>query len=270
MKTVYVDVMVFTNIFEDFLLLYAVKYILRVKTNYYRIILGSLAGGILSVLSLFNLNFFISILFKIISALVLILIAFGFRSKKLFVKAVSTLIVITFLVNGAIICFYLALRPNGMVIINDSVYFDISPLLLIILTLVVYIILFLFKKLFKNHSKSNLVKDVEIKLNNSSFIIKCKLDSGLNAKEPFSGSSVIIVEKSIFNDTIKDCNLRVIPFNSLGGNGIIYGFKPDFVIIDNKTINEEVYIGMYEGNFNNEIKGLIPESILGGMIKSKW
>ncbi|MBQ7504162.1 MAG: sigma-E processing peptidase SpoIIGA [Ruminococcus sp.] len=261
MKTVYVDVMIFTNIFEDFLLLCAVKYILRIKTKYYRLVLGSLAGGIMSVLSLINLNFIISVLLKILSALLLILIAFGFKDKKLFIKSSSTLIVITFLVNGAIICFYIALKPNGMLIINDSVYFDISPLLLIILTLVVYIILFLYKKLFKNHAKTNLVKDVEIKLNNSAFIIKCKVDSGLNAKEPFSGSSVIIVEKSVFNESVNEKNLRVIPFKSLGGEGIIYGFKAENVIIDRKTINEEIYIGMYEGKFNNEIKGLLPESI---------
>lgn len=263
MKTVYADVMIFTNIFEDFLLLYAVKYILRLKTKYYKLVLGSLAGGILSVLSLFNLNFFISILIKIISALLLVLITFGFKSHKLLIKTWSTLIIITFLVNGAIICFYLALKPNGMVIINDSVYFDISPLLLIIFTLIVYIILFLFKKLFKNHSKNNLVKDVVIKCNNISLTIKCKVDSGLNAKEPFSGSSVIVVEKCLFNDKINDCKFRVIPFKSLGGNGIIYGFKPQEIIINNKTIYEEVYIGLYEGKFNNEIKGLLPECILG-------
>lgn len=263
MKTVYVDVMIFTNIFEDFLLLYAVKYILRIKTKYYRLILGSLAGGTLSILSLLNINFIVSLLFKILIALLLILIAFGFKSKRVYIKAASTLVVVTFLVNGAIICFYLALKPNGMVIINDSVYFDISPLLLIILTLVVYIILFLFKKLFKNHVKSSLVKDVSVKLNNSTFVIKCKVDSGLNAKEPFSGSSVIIAEKNLFINSIRNTNLRVIPFNSLGGNGIIYGFKAENVTIDSKTINEDIYIGMYEGKFSNEIKGLLPESVLG-------
>lgn len=266
MKTVYVDVMIFTNIFEDFLLLYAVKYILRIKTKYFRLVSGSLAGGILSILSLLNIHFIISIIIKILVALLLILITFGFKNKRLYIKAASTLIVVTFLVNGAIICFYLALKPNGMIIINDSVYFDISPLLLIILTLVVYIILFLFKKLFKNHVKSNLVKDVSVKLNNSIFIIKCKVDSGLNAKEPFSGSSVIIVEKKIFINSINNSKLRVIPFNSIGGNGIIYGFKAQNIQIDNKTIDEDIYIGLYEGKFNNGIQGLLPACLLGEQI----
>ena len=263
MKTVYVDILIFTNIFEDFLLLYAVKYILRIKTKYYRLVLGSLAGGIFSLLSLMELSFINGILLRIATALLLALIAFGYKSRKSFIKAASTLVVITFLVNGAIICFYLALKPDGMMIINDSVYFDISPLLLIILTLVVYIILFLFKKLFRNHAKHNLIKNVSISINNSIYDFKCKVDSGLNAKEPFSGNSVIVAEKDIFENNIKNVNLRVIPFKSLGGNGIIYGFKPESVTIDSKAVYEEIFIGMYEGKFENEIKGLLPESVLG-------
>ena len=263
MQTVYVDVMIITNMFEDFLLLYTVKYILRLKTKNYKLILGSLAGGILSLLSLINTVFLLSILIKAATAMLLILIVFGYKSRKLFLKASAALIIITFLVSGAMICFYLALKPDGMIIINDSVYFDISPLLLIILTLAVYIILLLFKKLFKNHSKSGLIKNVEISFMDYSCRIKCKIDSGLNAKEPFSGSSVIIADKDNLGFSVSENVCRIIPFKSLGGNGIIYGFKADRVIIDGKAVVEEVYIGMCEKIFNGEIKGLIPENIRG-------
>ena len=263
MSTVYLDVMIFTNMFEDFLLIYSVKYILRLRSENYRIILGSLAGGILSLLSLINLNFLFSILLKIASAMMLILIVFGYKSRKVFIKASATLIIITFLVSGAMICLYLALKPDGMIIINDSVYFDISPLLLIILTLVVYFILLLFKKLFKNHNKAELTKNVKVIFDEKENIIKCKVDSGLNAKEPFSGSSVIVIDKAELNFDVPKTKCRVIPFKSLGGNGIIYGFKAEKVIIEDSIINEEIYIGMCEGVFKNEIKGLIPENILG-------
>ena len=263
MSTVYIDVMIFTNMFEDFLLLYSVKYILRLKAKNYRLILGCLAGGILSLVTFINPSFLLGIVLKVSIAMLLVLIVFGYKSRKTFIKASSTLIIVTFLVSGALICFYLTFKPDGMMIINDVVYFDISPLLLIILTLVVYFILLLFKKLFKNQSKSGLIKNVEITANENIRNIKCKIDSGLNAKEPFLGSSVIVVEKSILGFNIPQTNCRVIPFISLGGNGIIYGFKADKIKVDDKTINEEIYIGMCEGIFNNEIKGLIPENILG-------
>ena len=263
MRIVYIDIMIITNMFEDYLLLTAVKYLLRLSAEKYRLILGSLAGGALSLLSFINAGFVLSILIKSAIAALLILIVFGYKNAKLFLKAFAALMIISFLVSGAMICFYLALKPDGMIIINDSVYFDISPLLLIILTLAVYFILLLFKKLYKNHSKSELVKNVEIKFMDNSRCIKCKVDSGLNAKEPFSGSSVIIADKNCLGFDVSKTVCRIIPFKSLGGNGIIYGFKADKVIIDNKAVEQEVYIGMCEKLFNGEIKGLIPQNILG-------
>lgn len=263
MQTVYIDVMFFTNMFEDFFLLITVKYILRLKAKFYRLIAGSIAGGFLSLLSLINIHFIFSILLKIATALLLVMIVFGYKSKKTFLKTSSTLIIISFLISGALICFYLALKPDGMVIINDIVYFDISPLLLIILTLIVYFILLLFKKLFKNHSKSTLIKNVEIIINNQKSSIKCKVDSGLSVKEPFSGNSVIIVDRSAIDISIKEKQCRIIPFNSLGGKGIIPGYKADRVNIENKAVNEDIYIGISDGIFNNDIKGIIPESLSG-------
>lgn len=263
MQTVYVDVLIITNMFEDFLLLCSVKYILRLKTKYFRLVLGSITGGILSIISLINTGFFIGIIFRIIVAAILILIVFGFKNKRMYLKSVCTLIVITFLLSGALICFYLALKPNGMMIINNRVYFNISPLLLIILTLVVYFILLLYKKLFRNHNKSGLIKDLDVYYKDNAAKIICKVDSGLNAKEPFSGNSVIVVEKDALGFNPIETKLRIIPYKSINGNGIIYGFKADAIKIDDKTINEDIYIGIYNGKFNSEIKGLIPQNILG-------
>jgi len=263
MQTVYIDVYIFINIFEDLLLLLAVKYILRLKTSYLRLAAGCAAGGVLSLFSLINTIFIINILVKIIGVMIIVLIVFGYKSKKAFIKATSTLIIVTFLVSGALICFYLAFKPKGMAIINDNVYFNISPLLLIILTLFIYFILLLYRKLFKNKSKLALIKDVKIQLKGKTYEIKCKVDSGMNVKEPFSGSSVIIIEKDVINISINQNEMRVIPFKSLGKSGLIYGFKIDKLIIDNKEINEEVYTAIYNGVFSSDFQGLIPESILG-------
>lgn len=263
MQTVYVDVFVFINIFEDFLLLLAVKRILRLKTKYYRLILGSAAGGFLSLASLNNLSFIINLPIKITAACIITLVTFGYKSGKTFIKNTAMLITVTFLVSGALICFHLALKPNGMMIINDTVYFNISPLLLIILTLGIYFILLLIKKVFKNHSKPDLIKNVEIYYKNQTLKIKCKVDSGLNIKEPFSGSSVIIIEKNSINYEIDKTKCRIIPFNSLGGKGIIWGFKADKVVIENKEADEEIYIGITEKQFNSNFNGLISIGLLG-------
>jgi stage II sporulation protein GA (sporulation sigma-E factor processing peptidase) len=130
--------------------------------------------------------------------------------------------------------------------------------MLILLSCLIYFLLFLIKKVFKNHTNSFLIHNVRFKYKDKEYTVKCKTDSGLNLKEPFSGDNVIVIESSEVYIADRS-SMRVIPFHSLGGNGIIYGFKAEFVFIDAKRINEEIYIGLCEGIFKNEIKGLIPE-----------
>lgn len=63
---------------------------------------------------------------------------------------------------------YNAFKPKGMEVYNDTVYFNISPVLLIILTLVCYYILKLTKILTKGGNGSGVCK-VEIKVNEQSY-----------------------------------------------------------------------------------------------------
>ncbi|MCH5304367.1 MAG: sigma-E processing peptidase SpoIIGA, partial [Ruminococcus sp.] len=250
--------------FEDFLLLLCVKRIMHANIKYARLLLSAFCGAVFSFTAFLPFNQFpVNFIFDIIVSLALTLICFGYKSRNLFLKTSGTLVIISLLFSGAMIFIYLAFSPRGMVIINNSVYFNISPLLLIILTLVIYFILFLFKKLYNNHTSSCLIHNVNILYKNNKYSVKCKTDSGCNVKEPFSGASVIIIEKSELEGIYIDEKLmRIIPFNSLGGNGIIYGFKADEIFIDDKKIDEEIYIGICDGIFKYEIKGLIPENII--------
>ncbi len=55
------------------------------------------------------------------------------------------------------------------------------------------------------------------------------LDSGNKLKEPFSDYPVIIVDKSKIDFEPQ----RIIPYNTVGGEGMLQAFKPDKVIISN-------------------------------------
>ena len=50
--------------------------------------------------------------------------------------------------------------------------------------------------------------------------------------------------------------IRIIPFNSLGGEGLIEGFLPDELYIDNIRIEKQVYIGITNNIFKNEVKSI--------------
>lgn len=121
---------------------------------------------------------------------------------------------------------------------------------------------FTYKKLTKSVYKSD-IHNIEIKINDRCYIFNAKLDTGCNVKEPFSGKSVIVAEKEVFNDFVPDkTKVRLIPFTSLGGSGILQGFCADNIIIDGKEADNSVYIGICENIFKDDIKAIIPSELI--------
>lgn len=261
-KTVYVDVLVTVNIFTDFFLLLCVKKFLNIRAKLIRIILGSFIGGILSLTALLpkipaGLNIIIDILF----AAVIVFFAFGKTEIKNYIKRVAVYFGISFFFCGIMIFIYTAFKPKGMAIYNDVVYFDISPVLLIILTLICYYILWLFKRLTKG-DLSKAVCDVSIVTNGMKTEFRAVADTGCTVKEPFSSDYVIIAEKELINNlSFDNSKMRIIPFNSLGGKGILKGYKPDSVLINGKII-QNVYIGICENTIKSEIKAIVPYELV--------
>lgn len=265
MQTVYVDVLIFLNIIIDFFILLCVKAILCVNIAYKRIIFGSIVGSLFSlVATLPNLNFFLNMLLGLIGAGVTVFVAFGKSSIANFLKRLSCFFAINFIFAGIMIAIYLGFKPNGMIIVNNVVYFNISPILLIILTLICYFILYIFRRLFLKQALNTTICKVKATIDNKDYIFNAKIDTGCDLKEPFSGSAVIVAEKCLFeNLVLAEDQLRIIPFSSLGGEGIIKGKKAQQVEIDNKIIKDDTYIGFCENIFSGEIKALIPKELTG-------
>lgn len=262
LRTIYIDVLITVNIFIDYILLVCTRRFLNIRASLKRVILGSLIGGVLSLTALLpKINPLINILLDVAEAMIIILIAFGFCSKKNYIKRVAVYFLFSFTFCGIMIGIYTTFKPSGLAIYNNTVYFNISPVLLIILTLCSYYIMIILKRLTKGvngHETCN----IEIITGGQSYTFCAKIDSGCNLKEPFSGDYVIIAEKSLFeNLNIADHKTRIIPFESLGGEGIIKGFRPEMVQINGRKAGNKIYIGICENILKGEIKALIPSEL---------
>ncbi len=265
MQTVYVDVLIFLNIIIDFFILLSLKTVFNINVTYKRLVISSIIISFFSLIALLpNINFFLNILINILTAVVSVFISFGRCSISNFIKRTCCFFAVNFIYAGIMIAVYMLFKPEKMAIINNVVYFDISPPLLIILTLCCYIILYIFKRITGKQGIMEKICKVHIKLNDKIYCFFGKVDTGCDVKEPFSGASVIIVEKSVFEDLkIDENNYRVIPFSSLGGEGILTGIKVQEVIIDGQKIEKDIYIGLCKNILNGEIKSLIPNDIFG-------
>ena len=263
MKNVYIDILITVNFFIDYFLLLCTKKFLGIHIKYYRLVIGSIIGGITSLSALLpTLSWGLNILIDLLIAILIITITFGKCKIQTYVKRVVVYFTISFTFCGIMIFIYINFKPSNMGIFNDVVYFDISPIILIILTMLCYYVMLLIKK-FTRNIFHNYICNVEVEIEKKAYTFTAKIDSGCNLKEPFSGNSVIIAEKNLFdNFEFPENKFRIIPFETLSGKGVIKGFATDRVIIDGKPIIYPVYVGICENVFKDDTKALVPLEII--------
>ncbi|MBQ2687577.1 MAG: sigma-E processing peptidase SpoIIGA [Clostridia bacterium] len=267
MQTVYIDTLLCVNLFIDYILLFAVKKLLRVNSRAIRLLLGALFASFctLGVFLPFYTKLF-SVFYRVITAALTILIAFGKGSLKSFTVRLLTFIGVSIGFSGFISLIWLMFKPEGVIIYNDAVYFDISPVMLIVCTLIAFISLSVYERLKEKHHPKMKIHKVTVITENDLYSFDSMVDTGCSLKEPFSGLPVIIAEKELIEGkNISDEKVRLVPFKTLTGEGMLKAFKPEKTLIDGKEVRSGCYIGVSEGKLTNEIKSLMGDNITEGL-----
>ncbi len=264
---IYADILLAVNWWIDFLLLIGVGRFIGIFAHVWRIIIASFVGGLFSVLLFFPaLPAWATLLLKIVSAAIMVFIAFGKCTGHQFVKILSVLFGISAGLAGLCSALYFYIAPPKLYVYNGVVYYAASPWLLLGLTLLCYGLLRVIE--YINRRRAPLHKDyiVTIVYQNHSITIHCLYDSGNHLVEPFSNQPVILVERSSVSrllcvpEQLTSLPLnglwRVIPFNSIGGDGLLPAFRPDALSIADKPITN-CYIAVCNRLGRGEYQGLI-------------
>lgn len=264
---VYVDVILFINIFFDFLILLSVSLILRGHIKIIRILLGSLVGG-LSILFLF-LNITVTTLFflKIIIAILMILTTFGFKNIKYTLKNLSFLYLISIALGGALyfLNIELSYKNTGIIFYNNG--YSINIILILILTpILLYIYIKEIKDIRNNYSNYH---KVVIYFNINKYInLTGYLDTGNTLMDPYKNRPVVLVNSKKINKFILDKKELLVPYNGIGSSGIIRCIKINKIIVDKKEfknilvglIEDKIYIDGVDCILNNRMEDLCLES----------
>ena len=199
MKTIYLDSLICVNLFIDFLILLAIKRILHINVKTRTVLFGSIIGALCTLSILIPVySIFLSAIYKISTALLIIYIAYGKSSIKNITIRLLTYLGINMMLSTAVTSVNLLWKPIGVFIYNDTLYFDISPAVLLITTGVVYFALNLYNRLTSTHRiKSSIHKVTFMVENKVSITFETAIDTGCNLREPFSGLPVILTEKDI-------------------------------------------------------------------------
>ncbi len=257
MKVIYIDVLIFVNFIVNYFILLATQKICRQRARTLRLLLAdALASACSLAVFLPETGAFLGVLLRLAVSSAVVLTAFGFRSCKRFFSLLGGFFAVSFAYAGICFGIWSVFKPKGMIIKNDVVYFDVSPLLLICTSAVCYVVLMLLKKHFsKDEGTSSLEYTVEITINGQTSSLKGFLDTGNMLYDCFSECPVIIAKKEyICNLTISDFSFggeeqsfkqpeiavdfpgnlkgfRLIPYSVVGSKGVLPAFMPDSVVI---------------------------------------
>lgn len=257
---IYIDVLLFTNILINYCILSLTQKCTNISTNEFRLILSAFLSSFFSLIVFIeNIPNILSLAIKLCCAVMMCLLAFKIRSISVLIKCVCVNFGISMVFCGTMILIHNFSKTQNLAIINDTVYFQIDPFKLIIITVIIYLIIILAQRLLR-HDIINTIVNLQITFNDIEIKCIAKIDTACSVTEPFSGSPVIIVEKAVFNQDI-EAN-RIIPYKALGANGILKGFKADKINIDKKVIDKDVYIGIYDGLIDPQFKAIINHKIV--------
>ena len=267
MQTViYADVLTALNIIVTYILLCAVRTLSHLPARKIGMLLASFLGG-LSALVIFapDMGVPFSVLYKILSAAVIVLAAFMPKSAKAFIKAFAYFLAVSFLFAGVMLGVEILFSPPNMRFMNGAVYFDMSITFLVGCVLAVYGVLVICEKLFSVKFGRNTLCTVTVEYRGTSAEMNGLYDTGNTARDVLNGKPLNIVSAEsiapLFTarelEYIKSSEwsapvppelktrLHIVPCSGVGGSAVLKAFNPDRV----------------EVKINGKIKKAVPSTV---------
>lgn len=262
---IYVDELFFINLIFNYMALFILGKIMRLRIKQYRVLLGAGLGaaGAVIIFCLEKNN----VIIRLIMALVMILCAFGGKRAHLLRRLVLFMVIIM-AVSGAVTAIFSVL-PVGGIIKNGIMYYNISEKLFFIILLAVYPIVCAVFKFLSNRRKKQ-IYTAKIQKSDKSVTVSALYDSGNRLREPITGRAVMIAEwdavKNLFDapceydeilDNAQALKLWIVPYRALGKkDGRIFAFLADRISVDEKN-TEKIFVGITNQKLAKEYNALL-------------
>lgn len=244
---VYIDLVCIINFIYDFLILLTVSFTLKRNRKIYYYILSSLIG-VLSIFLLFlKINNIILFLLKILISIIMVIVAFGYKSIKYTISNI-----IYFYITSIILAGFLYL------IKGNSSNFNLNYIVLLIVGPIILFIYYKSNKKLKN-TYSDYYK-IKIVFDNIEYNLVSFYDNGNNLKDPISRKSIIIVGNSRLEKIYNIRSPVYVPVVTVKGTHLMKCFKPSYIILNDKKIYNYL-IGESSIKFSDGVECLLNKSL---------
>ena len=256
MPVLYLDVLVAVNLLIDFLLLSVTARLLRLPGKKGRLLAGASAGALSSCMILLPaMPAAVSILLKLTAAAAVVRLAFRWFGWCSYFKQMAVFFISSTLLAGIAYALIIFAAPEGLYVVDGVVYYNISPLTLVLLTVICYFFLWLGDRFWRKKSPVSLEYRLMLDCGKGMFTLPALYDTGNRLSDVFSGKPVAVVDCAALqehlpeelrqtlsaplaslscpNEEVTDActtavrsRLRLLPFHSLGGEGLLPAFRP--------------------------------------------
>jgi len=244
---IYTDILFCTNFFMDYLIITVCSAIVPGETKHIRKMLASLLGGIYGVCMFIPDFEFICSIFAVFlfSAAISAVVICPCRIKDFF-RYLIVYYITSFLLAGSI---YMILPfIGGGVVRNNVIYYDGVGILAVAAGTAFFVVKCV--KYLKTHRGK---EEYNVKIKYKDKVVKTNgiLDTGNLLKDPKSGKTVVVGDEELLKKLFsKECNIfnisewvestdiRLVPYKTLAGEGVMTGFMADEIHIDKEIIKD--------------------------------
>ncbi len=283
--TVYVDLLFFVNAVINSTLLYITYKITGGKISPLRFFLAAALATVYGlVVCLPAFSFTLNLFFKIAVAAVISLIAFDFRSMRIYFKNLIIFLLVSFGYVGLITAFqYLPFANSSFYVNNGEIYYNLPLPYLLIMGIFLCLLQRIISDFYKRRTTKEELFECHISIGGKKADVCCLYDSGNFLRETLSGLPVAVVERSalkkilpeeafretdLFETLSKNPAFRnrlfLIPFKGAAENGLLTGFRPDVFMIGEKARRAVVAIVPKDLDRNGKYRGIIGRELCYG------
>ncbi|MBP1582061.1 MAG: sigma-E processing peptidase SpoIIGA [Oscillospiraceae bacterium] len=266
---VYVDVLLTCNFMVDYLLLASAQLLCRRKLLRKRLVAGALLGAASSLL-IFLPGLKTGVLWslKLLFSAFMEWIARPWSGWKSFFAGWLTLFAVTFLYGGAMLALRMTAGRGWMLCANGVVYFHVAPLTLVLCIACGFALVSLMQRLFPEKNLHPQRCMAEVHVLGKQICCMGLVDSGNLLREPFSGWPVILMDKKLLSAEIPKEKLRMVPYHSVGGEGLLPAVRGERLTIygEEALTVEQFYVALQEETFGDDSCSLL---LSGGLLNTR-
>lgn len=240
--TVYLDVLLLSNLWADYALLLACARLTHTPMNRLRGLLGAAVGAFCALAVLLPpLPLPVCALFRIGTAAAVCLTAFG---RKHLLRQTAVFLAVSLLFCGVLYVFSAFCRPAGWYLCNTVIYADLSLLTLLLGTAAASGISVLWARY--TAGKVQHVCRVHLRLGGQDFLLPAIADTGSSLCDIFTGKPVIVCPAGALERWLSQypdpetaaasCKgFRMLPVKTVTGTALLPAFRPEYAAVIPET-----------------------------------